>query len=330
MMDIRIKRGIIVISGLLIFMMSGIQPALADDFALWLTELRAEAMSRGISVTTLDRAFAGVKPIKRIIELDRNQPEFKKSFDEYMKLIVTQRRIRKGRKLLKKHGALLKEIQGKYGVHPNFLVAIWGMETNFGTNLGKFPVIASLATLAHDTRRSSFFRNELLHALTILEEGHIDVSNMEGSWAGAMGQPQFMPSTFSSYAVDGDNDGRKDIWSSLPDVFASAANYLSSYDWNRSSTWGVEVTVPDSLDSKLAKIKIRKPLSQWQDLGIRLANGGNLPEADNPASLVLPSGMGGPAFLVYENYRAVYRWNPSHLYALAVCRLADRLAEGQH
>ncbi len=297
-----------------------------DDFLSWLDELKTEALAKGISGATLDTAFAGLQPIPRVIELDRNQPEFKKDFQSYMKLTVTGSRIRRGRWLLVKHRALLDAIRVEYGVQPRFLVAIWGLETNFGSNTGSFPIIGAVATLAHDTRRSRFFRAELLNALTILDEGHITVSDMRGSWAGAMGQVQFMPSSFVRFAVDGDKDGRKDIWHSLPDVFASAANFLSGNGWDPDYTWGRQVTLPPGWNGDLAGLDTKMPLAKWQDMGIRRISGEDLPDADITASLIQPSGSNGPSFLVYRNYRAIMRWNPSHLYALAVCRLADRLA----
>ncbi len=297
----------------------------AEDFDIWLAELRAEALTRGISESTLDAALTGLQPIKRVIELDRNQPEFKKDYWSYIKMTVTDYRIQKGRRLLEKHNALLQDVKQQYGVQPRFLVAIWGMETNFGKHLGSFSVIQSLATLAYDPRRSSFFRSELFHALKILDEGHIDPSGMQGSWAGAMGQLQFMPSTFTGYAVDADGDGRKDIWHTLPDVFASAANYLAKYNWDGDRTWGREVKLPADFDQGLIGMKINKPLSEWQALGIRRITGNNLPQVKINASVVVPAGMDGPAFLVYQNYRAIYRWNRSHLYSLAVCRLSDKL-----
>ena len=297
-----------------------------DNFAEWLAALKAEAMGKGISESTIQAAFTDLRPLDRVIELDRNQPEFKKDFRSYLKMTVTPSRISRGRRLLNEHRDLLEKIRERYGVQPQFLVAIWGLESHFGTYIGTFPVISAVATLAFDARRSAFFRAELLNALTILDEGHIDVPNMYGSWAGAMGQLQFMPSTFVRFAVDEDNDGSKDIWRSLPDVFASAANFLSSYGWNGDYTWGREVTAPSGLDHALYGMNTQKRLAEWQEIGIRRVNGDDLPGADINASLIRPSGSSGPAFLVYNNYRAILRWNHSHLYALAVCRLSDKLA----
>jgi membrane-bound lytic murein transglycosylase B len=283
-------------------------------------------LARGISRKTLDRALKGLEPMQRVIELDRNQPESKMPFRQYMKLTVTNSRIVTGRMLLQKHRGLLESVKDRYGVQPRFLVAIWGMETNFGSYLGSFPIIQAVATLAYDARRGKFFRAQLLDALQILDEGHIDISEMQGSWAGAMGQVQFMPSTFISFAVDEDGDGRRDIWRSLPDVFASAANFLSSYGWKEGYTWGRKVKVPGTMPQSLFGMNIERPLSEWQASGVRRMDGDDLPKVNITASLIQPAGEKGPLYLVYQNYRAIMRWNSSHFYALAVCRLADRLA----
>ncbi len=297
-----------------------------DDFTKWLDELRTEALSKGISSNTLDIALADLKPLKRVVELDRNQPEFKKSFQQYLNMTINRLRIMKGRMLIRQHRDLLEKVNGKYGVQPQFLVAIWGLESNFGKNTGGFSVVQSVATLAYDARRSSFFRKQLLYTLQILDEGHIQFDDMKGSWAGAMGQLQFMPSSFISYAVDEDMDGRKDIWKSLPDIFASAANFLSSYGWDNKYTWGREVLVPRNLKKELYGLDTQKTLGEWQESGIRSINGSDLPNADITASLIQPKGKNNPSFLVYKNYRAILKWNRSHLYALAVCHLADELA----
>jgi len=297
-----------------------------EEFDTWLIDLRAEAIAKGISPETLDIAFKDLKPIPRVIELDRNQPESKMSYWRYQKLVVTESRIIKGAQMLQTHRNLLEKIKNRYGVQPRFLVAIWGLETNFGSYIGKFSVIRAVATLAHDARRSKFFRSELLHSLRILDEGHIGIEEMLGSWAGAMGQLQFMPSTFTRLAVDEDKDGRKDIWHSLPDVFGSASNFLSSYGWLPGYTWGRKVKLPQDLDQNLIGTDTKITLLEWQKAGVRRHNGENLPDADISASLIQPSGDNGPSFLVYPNYKAILRWNHSHLYALAVCRLADRIA----
>lgn len=298
-----------------------------QDFGTWLDALKAEARQRGISQTTLDTAFQGVEPVTRVLELDRRQPEFTQTFWTYLGRAVSETRISRGKKLLQEHAGLFAEVERKYGVQPRFLVSFWGLETNFGDYTGGFPVISALATLAHDERRADFFRAELFHALTILEAGHILPAKMSGSWAGAMGQPQFMPSTFTGYATDGDGDGKIDIWGSLPDVFHSAANYLSSVGWKGDETWGREVLLPPDFDLELAQLSVRKPISEWQAIGVRRSNGRALPQADISGSIVLPAGAKGPAFLVYQNFRSTMVWNRSILYALAVGYLADRFVD---
>jgi len=316
----------LVIALLLFSTIMFISPCIADDdFTKWLDGLRKEALSQGISSATLDIALADLKPLKRVVELDRNQPEFKKTFQQYINMAVNRVRIMKGRRLISQHRDLLEKINGKYGVQPQFLVAIWGLESNFGKNTGGFSVIQAVATLAYDARRSSFFREQLLYSLKIIDEGHIKFDEMTGSWAGAMGQLQFMPSTFASFAVDEDNDGRKDIWHSLPDVFASAAKFLSSYGWNNKNTWGREVAVPDGLDITLYGLATEKTIAEWQKLGIRAKNNAGFTDTGIKASLIQPKGKKNPSFLVYQNYRAILKWNRSHLYALAVCRLAEEI-----
>lgn len=302
-------------------------PAAAEgDFAAWLTDLRSEALEMGISSGTLETALRNIEPIARVIELDREQPEFTQTFWAYLDRRVTPSRIERGRALLERHKALLADVQARYDVQPRFLVAFWGLESNFGDYNGDFPVIGALATLAFDARRSAFFRAQLLDALRILDEGHVKAERMKGSWAGAMGQVQFIPSTFVGYAVDHDGDGRRDIWESLPDVFASAANYLKNIGWDDSKTWGREVRLPVNFPWELAGLGRRKSLAQWQALGVRRADGRDLPRVDIHGSIVLPAGHRGPAFLVYRNFRSILAWNRSLLYAIAVGHLSDRIA----
>ncbi len=295
----------------------------AESFAEWREGVRSEALDLGISAAIFDAAFADVEPIPRVIELDRSQPEVTLTFDQYVERVVPESRVEKGRKLLAEHRDLLEPIGRKYGVPPRFIVALWGIETNFGQYLGGFPVIASLATLAYDGRRSAYFRQELLHALRILQDGHITPEAMMGSWAGAMGQSQFMPSSFVNYAVDHDGDGRRDIWGTQGDVFASAANYLAQAGWRAGETWGRQVTLPAGFDHALTGLEVKKTLAEWQALGLRRVNGSNLPQADISGSVVLPGGEGGPAYLVYNNYRTIMRWNRSFYFATSVGLLAD-------
>ncbi|HAJ22444.1 MAG TPA: lytic murein transglycosylase, partial [Rhodospirillaceae bacterium] len=274
--------------------------------------------ARGLKQSTLDAALNGIAPIERVLELDKRQPEFTRTFWGYLDSFITEDRIKRGKKLLVTHADLLQRVARQYGVQPRFLVSFWGMETNFGDYTGGFPVISSVATLAHDDRRAEFFRAELFHALTILDQGHIGVKDMNGSWAGAMGQVQFMPSTFTGYAVDGNGDGHKDIWTNLPDIFSSAANYLSEIGWDDTETWGREVRLPEGFDLDLVDLKAPKPISEWQALGVRRADGRDLPQADVDGAIVLPAGVKGPAFLVYGNFNAIMTWNRSIYYALAV------------
>jgi membrane-bound lytic murein transglycosylase B len=298
----------------------------APDFSQWLAELRAEALGAGISAGTLDAALTGLEPIPRVIELDRRQPELTWTLEQYMNRIVSEERVARGREKLREHGALLEEVAKKYGVPARFLTALWGIETNYGQTSGGFQVIPALATLAHDGRRSAFFRKELLLALRIVDQGHVTPERMMGSWAGAMGQMQFMPSTFAGYAVDGDGDGKIDLWGSREDAFASAANYLSRMGWDANRTWGRAVQVPPGLDRSLVSLDVRKPLEEWQGLGVRRTSGADLPEVSGlTASLIQPDGAGTPAYLVYDNFRTILRWNRSQFFGIAVGTLADRI-----
>ncbi len=302
------------------------EQALPDAaFAAWKEALRQEALGLGISKETLDKALAPAAPIAKVIELDRKQPEFTQTFWRYVDLRVNEARIERGQEMLKIHAALLDRIWNKYHVPPRFLVAFWGLESNYGDHFGGYPVIDALVTLAYDPRRSRFFREQLIDALKIVDEGDISVDRMRGSWAGAMGHLQFIPSTFVRYAVDEDGDGRRDIWGSLPDTFGSAANYLSSIGWKGDETWGREVKLPPGFDYELSASTVEKPLAEWAKLGVTRPNGQALPHADIKASLVLPAGPQGPAFLTYANYQRILNWNRSALYAIAVGHLADRL-----
>ena len=301
----------------------------AGEFKKWVEGVRVDATKRGISQAIFDEAFKGVKPIPRIIELDRSQPEFTLTFDEYRARVAPRTRIQKGRQRLAENSAALGAAAKKYGVQARFVVALWGIETDFGRVTGGFPVIAALATLAYDGRRSAYFRKELLNALEILDQKHIAPKDMMGSWAGAMGQSQFMPSSFKAYAVDADGDGRRDIWGTKADVFASAANYLSSVGWRDDQTWGRQVKLPAGFDLSLANLKITKRLGEWQKLGVRKVDGTALPTRQLKASLVLPvKGKPEPAYLVYGNYRSILHWNRSTYFALTVGYLADQIGKG--
>lgn len=302
----------------------------APGFDAWLSAFRVQAQRQGVSARTLDRALKGLSPILRVIELDRRQPEFTQTFWRYFESAVSEKRVATGRAKLREHSALLSRLELERGIPGRFLVAFWGLETNYGSNLGDFPTIAALATLAHDGRRSAFFRSELLDALAIADDGHAAPDRMIGSWAGAMGQTQFMPSTFRKHAIDQDGDGRIDVWRSVEDALGSGARYLQALGWDGDRTWGREVRLPQGFDVTLASIDTNASetvmsLDEWRGLGIRRADGSSLPNMSISAALVLPSGARGPAFLVYENYRVILKWNRATFYALAVGHLADRL-----
>jgi membrane-bound lytic murein transglycosylase B len=295
-------------------------------FQHWVSDLRREARSLNISEEVLDEALSDVRLIPRVIELDRSQPEVTLTLSTYLQRMVPESVVLEGRKELYQNRDLLTAISQSYGVQARFIVALWGIETKFGRFTGGYPVIDALATLAYEGRRGRFFRRELLSALGILNDGHITMDKMRGSWAGAMGQVQFMPSSFIHYAVDYDGDGRRDIWENLGDIFASTANYLAKAGWIGEQTWGREAHLPGALDRKLVGLDTQKRLSAWQSLGVRRANGQDLPGSpDLKASLVEPDGEGGPAFVVYHNYRVILKWNMSHLFGIAVGCLADRI-----
>ena len=298
-------------------------------FEEWLAEFRVEALASGISAATFDTAFAGIKPVERVIQLDRQQPESVLTFEDYLTRVVPERRITIGREKLAQNRALLNTVSAEFNVPPRFIVALWGIETDYGRLGGNFSVIASLATLAYEGRRAALFRSQLLDALHILEGGDVALGDLRGSWAGAMGQTQFMPSTFRNYAVDFNGDGKRDPWNQPADVFASAANYLSKIGWVKGETWGREVRVPDNFDRQWIGLERRKSLAEWQALGVRRKDGTDLAAPDMSASLVQPSGPGGRAFLVYDNFRVLMQWNRSTYFGVAVGQLADALADGE-
>lgn len=296
-----------------------------EGFAAFLEAVKAEGLEKGLRAETLDGALKGVQHIDRVIELDRKQPEFTMTFQDYLGRIASPARVEEGRRKLAENRALLTEIEKRYGVQPRFVVALWGIETNFGKNTGGMSVVASLATLAYDGRRSKYFRTELFNALTILDQGHITPNAMIGSWAGAMGQCQFMPSTFLKFAVDWDGDGKRNIWTDRADALGSAANYLAGEGWRGDQTWGRAVKLPANFDASLVGVETRKTLAQWNALGVRGGDGKPLPAKDLEGSIVMPEKGKGPAFLVYDNFRTIMKWNRSTFFALTVGHLADRI-----
>ncbi len=303
--------------------------AASQSFDSWLVNFRNDARKSGISDATLASAFANVRPLPRVIELDNKQPERKIGFDEYQNNVLTQARVDRGRELLRENWTTLKKIEQEYGVQAQYIVALWGMETSYGKNTGGFDIIASLATLAWDGRRGEYFKGELIKALKILQDGHVRREDFKGSWAGAMGQVQFMPSSWQRFAVDANGDGHKDIWTTRVDAFASAANYLSGSGWVYGQRWGREVRLPQNFDANLVDKTIRKPLSEWSRLGIRAADGSALPNDPGVSAFVVkPTGANGKAYLGYSNLGTVMKWNNSSYFAISVGQLADRIAAG--
>ena len=310
------------------------------EFLVWLEGVKAEARQIGISENIIKSALTGVQPVARIIKRDRNQSEFKLTLSIYKKRVVTPKNVQRGKRKAQQHLELLKRISKKYGVQSRFILAIWGIETRFGAVKANVPLIPSIATLAYDRRRSKYFRKQLISVLQMLDRGYIEQNNLLGSWAGAMGQPQFMPSSYLAYAQDFDGDGRRDIWKNTGDVLASIANYLAEHGWRPGITWGREVTVPSHLIKILgkfsrraapgcrAKTSERKPLTEWQKLGVRRIDNSDLPLNDLYAALVIPDGTNGKkTYLVYRNYASIMSYNCAHLYAVTVGILSDRIGK---
>ncbi len=312
----------------------------AAPFSDWLTQLRKDALARGITEKTVESALTGIELQPVVVERDRTQAERTQTIDQYLKRRLNRETVITGRQMMTRHAALLGKISAQYGVPANIIVAVWGLESSFGRFTGVRPTIASLATLAYDNRRAAMFREELFNALLILDRGDIEVEKMKGSWAGAMGQPQFMPSSYLKYAEDYDHDGKRDIWGSEADVFASIANYLKRNGWVPGARWGRAVSVPAGSAEKIAaKAPFRTtgceavrqmtealPLPRWSAIGVRTAQKQALPASDMTASLVR---AGARDFLVYDNYLVLLQYNCAHAYALAVGLLADSLATGR-
>lgn len=303
----------------------------ARTFEQWLADFKRHAMQQGISQQTLDMAFAGVAPNKRVIELDRKQPEHKIGFDEYYRRTITADRVAKGQRLLRENWAILREIEAQYGVQAQFVVALWGIETSYGQNTGGFDLVQALSTLAWEGRRGAYFQGELLKALKILQGNHVRRNEFKGSWAGAMGQVQFMPSSWFAYAVDYNNDGHKNIWSTRGDIFASAANYLHKSGWIYGERWGRQVTLAQNFNRQYINSTAKLPLAEWTKMGVRDSAGNPLPQGDGTtrASLIRPDGSGGKTYLVYNNFQTIMSWNRSKYFALSVGMLADKIAEAK-
>ncbi|MDC0093969.1 lytic murein transglycosylase [Alphaproteobacteria bacterium] len=293
-------------------------------FVKFINDISNEAEKKGVSHKIIKEFKKNAYFIPRVIELDRSQPEFKLTLEQYLKRVVTPLRIKKANKKYKENKILLNKISKHYGVQERFLVALWGIETDFGRLTGGFSVISSLASLAYDGRRHEYFKKELFNALKIINDGHIPLKKMTGSWAGAMGQCQFMPSSFLNYASDWDKDGTKNIWSSKPDVFASAANYLSKVGWSNKKTWGRKVFVGDNANKPKKKYL---SLKKWSLKGVLNSDKTKLPQLNLKARLVIPDNYGKYGYLVYSNFESLLNWNRSNYFAIAVGKLSDSISE---
>ncbi|MCF2916319.1 lytic murein transglycosylase [Pseudoalteromonas sp. Cn5-37] len=309
------------------------------DFDVYVAALKKEALEKGYDEALVDQALATAKFKKKVISADKNQPEVKETLETYLPKRVPQWKIDRARKLYKENQEVLEKVAKEYGVQARFIVALWGLESNFGKIQGGHSVIASLVTLAFDGRRETMYKNQLWAALDILKEGHITLDKFKGSWAGAMGQTQFMPTSFNAYAVDYNGDGRKDIWTTEEDAFASIANYLKQAGWNDDLTWGRQVKLPEGFDN--ANILKRgtktrsqwleywkdseRSLADWQAIGVRKMDGNDLPNVDVTAAMVMPDDVNGRMYLAYDNYKALMHWNRSYYFATSVGYLSDRI-----
>ncbi|MGJ8526478.1 Tn3 family transposase TnXax1 [Halomonadaceae bacterium LMG 33818] len=296
-------------------------------FRQWINGFRAYALAHGISSTTFDNAFRTAQLQTSITHLSSSQPEFVRPIWQYLDTADSSLRVSHGRTLMERYHDVLAQSEARYGVPGSIIVAIWGMESNYGANFGNYPTVDALATLAYTGHRTNWAKSELVDALKIIQEGDIAPSRMRGSWAGAMGNTQFMPSSFLAYAVDADGDGRRDIWGDIPDVVASTANFLQHNGWRRGQPWGVEVRLPASFNYAQADGVVQHSVAQWAQMGVRSVNGGALPQLDE-ASILLPAGAHGPAFLIGHNFRTILRYNNSTSYALGVSLLAQQVAGG--
>jgi membrane-bound lytic murein transglycosylase B len=298
----------------------------AGSFKQCISELQDRALLSGVSQKVVTDVLGTARYREKIISLDRNQPEFVQTFPDYFSKRVTPWRLQKGQEMLAKHRDFLAKLTRQYGVPGTYLLAFWGLETNFGSYKGTSPVIDSLATLACDNRRSSYFSGELIQALLLMERENIDVKEMLGSWAGAMGHTQFMPTAYMKYAQDGDQDGQINLWDSEKDALASAANFLANLGWKSGYKWGREVLLPENFDYQLAGTDRSQSLSFWASQGVTQTDGSAVGGAELQGSLLIPTGHQGPAFLAYKNFDVILGWNNSEYYAIAVGHLADRIA----
>ncbi|MBB1330395.1 MULTISPECIES: lytic transglycosylase domain-containing protein [unclassified Pseudoalteromonas] len=332
-----IKKLIVILCG--VCLSSPVMAKTQAEFQDYLANLKQEAIAKGYEAKLIDDAFATATYKEKVVSADKNQPEVKETLETYLPKRVPQWKIDRARKLYAENKEVLEKVAKEFGVQARFIVALWGLESNFGTIQGGHNVISSLVTLAFDGRREALYKRQLWAALDILKSGHITLDKFKGSWAGAMGQTQFMPTSFNAYAVDYNNDGRKDIWTTKEDAFASIANYLKQEGWNDSLTWGRQVQLPENFDSKYVLVrgtKTRKQwleywndsersLADWQALGVRKADGSDLPNVDVSAALVMPDDINGRMYLAYDNYKVFMHWNRSYYFATSVGYLSDRI-----
>ena len=325
----RVSRRLVVAAPLLAapFALGAAAEAATESFYAFLEAVRREAAARGIRLATADLALRGAEYLPHVIELDRHQPERVLTFAQYLAKTVSPQRQENARRALGDNRSLLAAIGRRWNVDPRIIVALWGLESDFGVITGNYMVVSALATLGFEGRRGPYFRGELISALRIIDQGNVQATAMTGSWAGAMGQCQFMPSTYLGYAVDYDGDGRRDIWRDRADVLASIANFISRLGWRGGESWGRRVVLPQGFDAHITGLEVRRPTWEWGRMGVRSLDAGPLGGREE-ASLVLPDGEGGPALLVFNNFRTIMRWNKSTYFAAAVGYLADSMARG--
>ncbi len=299
------------------------------EFPAYVGQLKMQARAQGITEETLDSAFAHVHFVDHVIKSDRNQPEKKTTLDDYLRRVLPDWKIKQAQDRYQRYQGDLMPLSQHYGVPAQYMVALWGMESSFGKIQGKEDIISALSTLAFEGRREAFFTKELIAALTIIQQGHISSDEMKGSWAGAMGQNQFMPTSFLRYGADGDGDGKIDIWHNVDDVFASTANYLATEGWNAGQGWGSEVSLPVAFAKEQAGLKNEqvKSVGEWERLGVRLADGVSAPDRAQRAWIILPDDLDGRAFIVYDNFRTIMHWNRSYYFAISIGKLADAIAQ---
>ncbi len=299
--------------------------AAQGSFSGFVAGVRADALRAGIRPAVINAAFDGVQPLPKVLELDHHQPEFSLTWAQYRERVLPQSRLDAGRAAYLREAGQLTPIADRYGADPRIVVGIWGLESGFGAKTGTYRIVDALATLAYDGRRAGYFRGELINALRILNAGDVSPHAMTGSWAGAMGQPQFMPSSYLHYAVDADGDGRRDIWTDRADVFGSVANYLAKCGWRQGEPWGQPVRVPSGMAGRTGR-DITRTLREWQADGVRRIDGTTFSRGDVRGAVVMPDGEGGEAFMVYPNFNVIRRYNPSDYYALAVGLLGNAVA----